>query len=345
MPLHQNIFVASQENPVIKYSSLDWEWESWDRPEYADLRERENLDEIVAGSRTEFEAQVRLLNHVSGRWTHSGRVPRISALGRPFHPQPYRHHGFGRILPHVQHASLRHAPGVRLERAADPHHASMRSARSGTTNTASGYSSTPTASTITTTSSTPASRSECTSSTTSTSTTISRDRPIDWMNDWISWMDKRPGQGIPGGPRLADPARAAHHYSSHDYSHGFINAGFMRVVPRNNWYDKPYPKPLTHNSFTPWDGYVNWYDAQSPYQRHYSCHTDRARDLWPDLNLVHVDATSGFVERPSLPPLRDLHPELQPFRGERRRHRLEGGSATAGSGSSSPGGTPSGSAR
>ena len=76
---------------------------------------------------------------------------------------------------------------------------------------------------------------------------------------------------------------------------GFINAAFMRVVPRNNWYEKPYPRPLSHgSSWWPWDGYVNWYDDRTPPKRQYSHHTDRARDLWPDLNLVHVDVTSAF---------------------------------------------------
>ena len=69
----------------------------------------------------------------------------------------------------------------------------------------------------------------------------------------------------------------------------------MRLVPRNNWYEKPYPRPLNHGStWWPWNGYVNWYDEQTPPKRQYSWHTDRPRDMWPDLNLVHVDMVSGF---------------------------------------------------
>jgi len=70
----------------------------------------------------------------------------------------------------------------------------------------------------------------------------------------------------------------------------------MRMVPRNNWYEKPYPRPLSHGSGTnwPWDGYINWYDERTPPKRNYSWHTDRPRDMWPDLNKVHIDATSGF---------------------------------------------------
>jgi len=115
------------------------------------------------------------------------------------------------------------------------------------------------------------------------------------MNDWISWMDKKPGKEFPvgrGSPSFHEPPV---HYSSHDYLSGFISAGFIRIVPRNNWFEKPLPKPLTHNSFSPWDGFVNWYDERSGYQRQFSRHTDRPRDIWPDLNLVHVDAATGFA--------------------------------------------------
>ena len=73
-------------------------------------------------------------------------------------------------------------------------------------------------------------------------------------------------------------------------------AAFMRLIPRNNWYEKPYPRPLTHGSGTnwPWNGYVNWYDERTPPNRKYTWQTDRPRDMWPDLNKVHVDVTSGF---------------------------------------------------
>jgi hypothetical protein len=76
---------------------------------------------------------------------------------------------------------------------------------------------------------------------------------------------------------------------------GFTHAAFMRMMPRDNYYEKPYPRPLTHgNSQWPWDGYINWYDEKTPPKRQYTWFTDRPRDMWPDLNRVHVDATQGF---------------------------------------------------
>ncbi|MGB2806165.1 MAG: hypothetical protein WBC22_00365, partial [Sedimentisphaerales bacterium] len=63
------------DNPPIKYSSINWEWEKWDRPEFKKLRELENLDEVVNGSRTEFDAQVKLLDYVTKRWRHTTPLP------------------------------------------------------------------------------------------------------------------------------------------------------------------------------------------------------------------------------------------------------------------------------
>jgi hypothetical protein len=44
----------------------------------------------------------------------------------------------------------------------------------------------------------------------------------------------------------------------------------------------------------PWNGYINWYDEQTPPKRQYSWFTDRPQDMWPDLNTVHIDAVSGY---------------------------------------------------
>jgi hypothetical protein len=75
VPLHDNIIIVEENNPDIKYSSIDWEWERWDRPEFAELRTLENLDEVVLGSRTDLEAQVRLLDYVTKRWRHMSPMP------------------------------------------------------------------------------------------------------------------------------------------------------------------------------------------------------------------------------------------------------------------------------
>ena len=79
------------------------------------------------------------------------------------------------------------------------------------------------------------------------------------------------------------------------YITGFCNAAFMHVVPRNNWFSNPTPRPLSHGTTNwPWNGYVAWYDERTPPRRQYTQHTDRPQDLWPDLNRVRIHATSGL---------------------------------------------------
>ncbi|MFC1692857.1 hypothetical protein ACFL1R_05080 [Candidatus Latescibacterota bacterium] len=293
VPLHDNIFVVDYENPQIKYSSLEWKWEPWDRPEYKELRAWENLDEIVEGSRTQFDAQVKLMDHVAKRWKHSGAFPeyplwdshsilnRIETAGAGGYclmsntllAGMCQAYGWNARLTHITFHEICEVWNDELGKwifldadGINNYNYCLKTSEPLNIyelhNLYLNY--------------------------------YFPGRTIDWMHDWISWMDKLEGKEFPVGRGSLSHHEVDFSYSSHDYLSGFINAGFIRVVPRNNWYEEPYPKPLTHNSFTPWDGYVNWYDNRSPYQRHYSRHTDRSRDIWPDLNKVHVDITQGF---------------------------------------------------
>ena len=293
VPLHDNIHVLSNDNPTIKYSSANWEWEPWDRPEYKELRERESLDEIVAESRTQFDAQVKLLNHVSGRWKHSGAMPeyprwdalsilnRLETAGSGGYCLMFNTLLAGMCQAYGWNARVTNVTFHEIcEVWNDDYGKWIFLDADGINN----YNYDP-----------------------KTAEPLNMielhdlyldfyypDRPIDWMNDWVSWMDKPNDRDLPVKRGSLSHHEMDFHYSSYDHLSGFINAGFMRLVPRNNWYEKPTPKPLTHNSFTAWDGYINWYDERTPPNRHYSWHTDRPRDMWPDLNLTHVDAVSAF---------------------------------------------------
>lgn len=293
VPLPENIHVVSCENPVIQYSSIEWEWEPWNRPEFKELRERENLDEIVAGSRTEFDAQVKLLDHVSKRWKHSNAFPeyplwdaksilnRVETAGAGGYCLMFNTLLAGMCQSFGWQARVTH---VTFHEICEVWNDDLGKWIFLDADGLNNYNYDPI-------SAEPLNMLE-----------LHRryldfyfpGRSIDWMNDWISWMDKPSDRDFP-----VKRGSLTHHepdfsYSRKDYLSGFINAGFIRMVPRTNWYEKPTPKPLTHNSFTPWDGYINWYDDRTPPSRHYSWHTDRPRDMWPDLNKVHVDAVSGF---------------------------------------------------
>ncbi|MHB9027986.1 MAG: hypothetical protein ACYC9O_04410 [Candidatus Latescibacterota bacterium] len=294
VPLPKNVFVIETENPAIRYSTLGWEWEPSSRPEYQELRKRENLDQVIAGSKTQFEAQVRILNHVSGRWTHSGAFPeyplwdaksilkRIETAGSGGYCLMFNTLLCGMLQAYGWNARLAH---ITFHEICEVWNDELGKWIFLDADGMNNYN-------YLLTTGEPLGMYEL------HNLFIDYyypDRPIDWMNDWHSWMDPIPGKPFPVGRGSLTYHEPPMHYSSHDYLTGFINAGFLRYVPRNNWYEKPYPKPLTHNSFAPWDGFANWYDAKSSYQRQFSRHTDRSRDLWPDLNLVHVDATTGFA--------------------------------------------------
>ncbi|MBT4483348.1 MAG: transglutaminase domain-containing protein [Candidatus Latescibacteria bacterium] len=293
IPLHKNIYVVDFENPVIQYSSIDWEWEPWNRPEFKELRERENLDEVIAGSRTQFDAQVKLLDYVTKRFLHGTPFPeyplwdalsilkRIETAGGGGYCLMFNTLLTGMCQAYGWQARVSH---VTFHEICEVWNDELGKWIFLDADDLNNYNYNP-----------------------ETAEPLNMlelhnlyldyyfpDRSIDWMNDWISWMNKPDEKDFPVKRGSLTHHEPLFSYSSKDYLSGFINAGFMRIVPRNNWYEKPYPKPLTHNSFTPWDGYINWYDDRTPPGRHYSWHTDRPRDMWPDLNKVHVDAAQGF---------------------------------------------------
>ncbi len=120
------------------------------------------------------------------------------------------------------------------------------------------------------------------------------DRKVDWLKDT---MDGELRQKMTEARQDKPPVKRGsltHHKPIWPELSGFVNAAYMRMVPRNNWYEKPYPRPLNLYGWSSWQGLIIWYDERTPYQRQYSWFTDRPRDMWPDLNKVHVDITQGF---------------------------------------------------
>ena len=291
VPVFTNIHVIDAENEPIKYSSINWEWEQWNRPEFQVLKKRENIDEIIAGSRTQFNAQVKILDAIAKRWKWALATvdfpgwDALSVLDR------LDNHGAGgncitfnnliggicmaygwqaRLVNVVGHEIIEvwnddYGKWVLLDGAFDP-------------DTQNVY--------------------QYDAKTAEPLNTLELHRyyldyyfpgkTIDWMKDFTGYQNPIEGKPYPVGR-----GSLAHDMTSRDT--GFICAAFMRMVPRNNWFEKPTPRPLNHgSSYWPWNGYVNWYDARTPRKRQYSWHTDRPRDMWPDLNKVYIHATSGF---------------------------------------------------
>jgi hypothetical protein len=286
VPLHENIVVLDVDNPPIKYPSVEWEWEPWNRPEFEELRKRENTDGIIEGSLGDFDAQVKLLDYATKRWRWVSPMPeypgwdalsiadRIDNLGgggmciqfNLFLGGLYMAYGWqSRLVNIVGHEVCEvwndeFGKWIYVDASYVNHYAyDPKTAE-------------------------PLNMLELHNLYTDY---YFPDRPIDWMNDFT---------GTQPFDEENHPVRRGSLTHHKKISHnGFTHAAFMRIVPRNNYYEKPYPMPLSHGSSTwPWDGYINWYDEKTPPKRQYTWHTDRPRDMWPDLNKVHVDATQGF---------------------------------------------------
>lgn len=291
VPLHKNIRLVRSDNPVIYYSSVNWQWERWDRSEFALLRERENIDEVVQGSRTQFDAQVKILDYVAKRWSWTlplrdfpawdalsilGRTETLGAGGNCITVNNTiggicMAYGWqSRLVNVVGHEVIEvwnddYGKWVMLDGSFDPDNENTYQYDPETAE--------------------PLNMLE-----------MHRKyldyyfpgKTIDWMKDYTHYQELREDVPPPVKRGSLTPEKIS-------LDTGFICAAFMRIVPRNNWYQNPYPRPLNHGStWWPWNGYINWYDEQTPLKRQYSWHTDRPRDMWPDLNLVHVDAVSGF---------------------------------------------------
>jgi len=283
VPTLEGVFVTQCENPVIRYPSVAWEWESWDRPEFLELRERENLDELIAGARTQFEAQVRLMDYATKRWLDGGPLPEYPAWdaldivnridkagsggmciqGNNFLAGMCMAYGWqARLVNITSHETCEvwnddYGKWIYLDGYYVNHY--IYDAETGE----------------------PLSMLEM------HQRYLDKhypNGPIDWMKDQ-TWRGTDPaGYGV--GLGVGGPRTPLHN--------GIDLAAFMRMVPRNNWYDRPFPRPLAHGCvWWPWDGYINWYDARTPPKRQYSHHTDRPQDMWPDLNKVHVHVTSA----------------------------------------------------
>ena len=288
VPPHDNIRVVSADNPPISYPSASWQWEPYDRPELREISDRLNLEEITAYCRTEFEAQVRVLDAVSKRWLHTNPWPdfpspdalsvldRVESAGGGGYCTQFAHTLVGaclacgwqaRIVNLIGHAVVEvwnDDYGKWIFMDADHVNHYNYDAETGEP---------------------------------LDSLELHRfyldyyypGQQMTWMPDGIGWAELREDMPPP-------VKRGSFDHNDGELLTGFINAGFIRMVTRNNWFEHPVPIPLIHGSRSsnPLNGYIHWYDSQTPPKRNYSWYTDRPQDMWFDLNTVHIDAVTGF---------------------------------------------------
>ncbi|MDP2984633.1 MAG: transglutaminase-like domain-containing protein [Candidatus Latescibacter sp.] len=299
MPQHTSIKVARCENPDIKYSSVAWEWEPWDRPEFKEVRARENLDDVVAGSKTEFEKIVKLREYAATRTTRKYGTPMPGYPGWDALSILDRIDKHGSVGMCIQFNNLLMglcmAYGIqgRLINGMNHEMAELWSDDFGKwVYMESSYGNHNDVSDETLI---PMSLLELHNM---NKEYLHPDKPIDWMNELTSFehqkeriraLDKKPPESR---------SSTTWHQPEWGWYEGLTLSIYMRAVPRNNFYEKPFPLPLTHGATSwPWNGYICYYDDRTPPMRQYTWYTDRPRDIAPDLNLVHVDATTAHSNK------------------------------------------------
>ncbi len=294
-PPPNTFYVRGVENPEIRYASYRFQFESATEPQLAALRQRLGLDEMLADTHGDFERINRLRHAVSQLWYHTLPLPeypewnaldildrneRLGSGGMCMQFTTVFMQALQSIGYHARHVNLfnHEAPEVYVDELGkwvlvDPE--SLFDSYEFNTETGEPLNA------------------------------LEQHRhflkrygftaanPIPWMSPepWCNW----PRSGVPEKPQALaisthtgsinhpDPLRRPP-------QHGL--AGFLRIIPRNNFLSQPTPRPLSNGStFWPWSGYLCWYDDATPRKRQYALHTDREADFYPTLNRVAFTAT------------------------------------------------------
>ena len=292
---HTSVKVSKAENPVIGYPSIDWEWEKPDRPEFKKVRDRENLDGVIADSKTQFEKILKIVEYATVRvprkygtpipdypgWDALSILERIDKKGSVGMCIQFNNAMLGMCMAYGVNARLVNGMNHEMGEVWSDDFGKWMYVESSYGNHYMYDNETVV----------PMSLLELHKAYLDY---YFPDRSIDWLNDLtssgntIKIINEREDK-----PPLTRSSTTYHPYVALPYE-GMQLSPYMRIIPRNNWYEKPYPIPLTHgNTWWPWNNYINWYDDRTPPMRQYTWFTDRKQDMWPDLNLVHVDATSS----------------------------------------------------
>ena len=74
--------------------------------------------------------------------------------------------------------------------------------------------------------------------------------------------------------------------------YGFLNTGYIRFLPRSNYYSQQLPMPLNHGRqcHWGWTGYYCWFDSSTPKSQEFEIFTNRRDDLYWNLNNVDFSA-------------------------------------------------------
>ena len=295
-PEANTYYVWKYDTVKQRYSSVKFAYENWDEPKLAELRERLDLDRVVAGATSDFERINRVRHLVSSQWFHGSPLPdypewdALEILDRRDSTgtggmciqfslvfiQSLLSLGYqARHINMFAHETVE----VYVDELGKWVHVDPESVfDSYEYNSDTGM------------------PINCLEQHRFflKENNFSAARPIDWQATepwaWPSSNVTRIPQPLSFSTEtgwINDPSRPT-------YPPQHTLAGFMRMMPRNDYFSRPYPRPLTQGcSNWPWTGYLNWYDEATPRKLQYPNHTDRAIDFYPTLNRVEFSAVYG----------------------------------------------------
>jgi len=294
-PPADTFYVSRYENVEHRYSSYEFAYQDCQHPKLRALRRRLRLDEVLKGTRGDFEKINRLRHYVSGLWFHDlphidypewdadeilDRNKRLGAGGMCIQFSIVFFQCLQSLGYHARHVNIfaHETIEVYVDELGKWVHVDPESLfDSYQFNTQSGepinvlqqhrYF--------------------------LRSLGFSAERPIDWMatKAW-AW----PSEDVDTKPQplgfstftdwINDPANPPPQYRL---------AGFLRLIPRNDYFSRPHPRPVNKGlqHHWPWNGYLNWYDQATPRKLQYALHSDREADFYPTLNRVQFSALFG----------------------------------------------------
>ncbi len=316
-PPANTFYVKEYENPRLRYPSFRFAYEDADTPELKVLRDRLNLDEVLRGAQGDFQRINLLRHHVSQQWYHDSPLPNypewnaldildrrdacgkggmciqfsivfiqsLEALGyQARHVNIFNHETvevyvdeLGKWV-HVDPESVFDSYEFNTETGMPVNIYEQHRhflARYG----------------------------------------LSRENPIDWMST-KPWCN-HPNSGLNENKQPLDISTYTPWLNSPDPGkrppqHNL--AGFFRMMPRNNYFSQPTPRPLSQGStWWPWDGYLNWYDEATPRKLQYALHSDRISDFYPTINQVSFSAIHGENEEDVIVNMTSITPNFEAY--------------------------------
>ena len=294
-PPRNKLYVWKYENMKQRYSSVKFYYEKWNEPKLQELRKHLDLDNVIKGAAGDWEKINRVRYHVSQQWHHGSPLPdypewdaleildrrdRVGKGGMCIQFSIVFIQALASLGYQARHINMfaHETVEVYVDELGKWVHVDPESVFDS-------YE-------YETTTGVPINCLEQHRYFLRASG-LSAENTIEWQKTtpWTTWGS---GGKIPGIPVPLDFSTFTgwiNNPNNKNYPPQHILAGFMRMMPRNDYFSRPTPRPLSQgNSNWPWNGYLNWYDEATPRKLQYALHTDREIDFYPTLNQVEFDA-------------------------------------------------------